>query len=577
MLNTHAKYLLAAIVTTVVAIGATSLLLTRLQNQELEAEAKVRVSLVSSFGDACRDYAKETLRPAVEHRVGEFVPEAMSSIYVTAGVFACLNRAAPSYRFRQAALNPLNPANRASEAEAAIIRRFREQPAVKEFTGYERIAGQEAYFVARPVVVEKGCLKCHGTPQAAPAGLVARYGSGGGFGWQPGEIVSATIVSVPVHDLGAQGAAMRGSVLLLMSGLGAIFIGAAYVAYRQLAKRDRELRQVSESMFAANARLADEISAHRDTQEHRERMHAELVTASRYAGMAEVATGVLHNVGNVLNSVNVSVGVLIDKLSRSRVGGVDKIRQLLDDNRDRLGDFLTHDPKGSKVQAYLESLGRTLVGERDENLQELNRLRENVEHIKSIVATQQRLAKVCVVREPVDVSTLVDEAIRLNMHALERHGVVIDRDFEATPQVVTDKHRVLQILVNLISNAKHATGAAGGAQGRILIRVWQDDDRTVAVQVADNGVGILQENLPKIFTHGFTTREDGHGFGLHSGALASKELGGELTVYSDGAGLGAAFTLRLPLRAPASAPGEEPSPPSDAEQPEDAAALAAAT
>jgi signal transduction histidine kinase len=107
---------------------------------------------------------------------------------------------------------------------------------------------------------------------------------------------------------------------------------------------------------------------------------------------------------------------------------------------------------------------------------------------------------------------------------------------------------VLQILLNLTANAKHACVDAGREDGRVKVRVTNGDDR-VRIAVCDNGVGISPENLKKVFKHGFTTRKKtGHGFGLHSGALIARELGGTLSAQSDGPGQGAVFTLELPLK-----------------------------
>jgi signal transduction histidine kinase len=109
-----------------------------------------------------------------------------------------------------------------------------------------------------------------------------------------------------------------------------------------------------------------------------------------------------------------------------------------------------------------------------------------------------------------------------------------------------EKHKVLQILVNLIRNAKYACDESGRKDKQMIVRVSNGDNR-VRISVKDNGIGIPQENLTRIFNHGFTTKKDGHGFGLHSGALSAKELGGSLEVHSEGKNQGAMFTLELPL------------------------------
>ena len=163
---------------------------------------------------------------------------------------------------------------------------------------------------------------------------------------------------------------------------------------------------------------------------------------------------------------------------------------------------------------------------------------------------QQSYAKVAGVTEPVSPAQLVEDALNINAAALMRHDVRVQREFGESPVLQTEKHKVLQILVNLIRNAKYALDEARRPDKLMTIRVGSDEGGRVKIQVADNGVGIPQQNLTRIFAHGFTTRSDGHGFGLHSSALAVRELGGSLHAHSDGPGTGATFTLLLPCQHP---------------------------
>jgi signal transduction histidine kinase len=277
-------------------------------------------------------------------------------------------------------------------------------------------------------------------------------------------------------------------------------------------------------------------------------MHKDLMDASRQAGMAEVATGVLHNVGNVLNSVNVTATILEEQLRKSRIRDVARLVVLLRENSARLPEFLTQDPRGQKVLDFLCQLSEALNTENSQLRSELISLRKNVEHIKDIVAMQQSYAKISGVTESVNVAELVEDALRMNVGALQRHDVQVVRDFAQTPMIQTDKHKILQILVNLIRNAKYACDDSGRTDKTLKLRVVEDEGR-IRISVIDNGVGIPAENLTRIFNHGFTTRKEGHGFGLHSGALAAKELGGALIVQSEGHGKGAVFTLELPAGA----------------------------
>jgi PAS domain S-box-containing protein len=275
--------------------------------------------------------------------------------------------------------------------------------------------------------------------------------------------------------------------------------------------------------------------------------HAELVQASRQAGMAEVATNVLHNVGNVLNSVNTSASIVMEQVRASKTKGVSRVVELLRPHSDDLGAFLTRDERGRQVFEYLKTLSDFLAAEHSAMLGELNGLTKNIDHIKQIVSMQQSYAKASGVEELHSPAFLVEDALRIHRGALERHHVRVARDFSKVPDILADKHKVLQILINLIGNAKYALTEKANEDRCLTLGMRAPDQDRVQIFVADNGVGIAGENLIRIFSHGFTTRKNGHGFGLHSGFLAAKEMGGSLSVQSGGPGQGATFTLELPV------------------------------
>jgi C4-dicarboxylate-specific signal transduction histidine kinase len=289
-----------------------------------------------------------------------------------------------------------------------------------------------------------------------------------------------------------------------------------------------------------------DITERRQAEEALRQSQQKLLETSRLAGMAEVATGVLHNVGNVLNSVNVSAGLVVEKLRRSKAPKLAKAAALLTSKNGDLADYLTRDEAGQKLPGYLAKLGEFLVAENTELLSEIDQLGRNIEHIKEVVAMQQSYAKVSGVFENLHAHQLVEDAIAMNIGAFERHGVDVERDFSAVPLIRVDRHKVLQILINLIRNAKYALDEVHHTDKRIRISICPGADQTVDIVVADNGIGISPENLTRIFAHGFTTREEGHGFGLHSGAIAARSMGGSLRVESPGTGHGATFTVSLP-------------------------------
>jgi len=275
--------------------------------------------------------------------------------------------------------------------------------------------------------------------------------------------------------------------------------------------------------------------------------HKQLIETSRQAGMSEVATAVLHNVGNVLNSVNVSASLVTDVIRKSKLPGLNKAVGLMSEQAD-LGRFLSADPKGQQLPDYLSRLAEHLSSEQSLMLEELGSLSKNIDHIKDIVSMQQAYARVSGVSESVSPADLVEDALRMNAGSLAGHDLQVIREFGELPKALVEKQKVLQILVNLIRNAKQAMDDGKPPIKQLIVRTGMNGDNHFKIAVTDNGIGIPVENLTRIFAHGFTTKKTGHGFGLHSSALAAKEMGGGLRVHSDGPGKGATFTLELPLR-----------------------------
>lgn len=301
--------------------------------------------------------------------------------------------------------------------------------------------------------------------------------------------------------------------------------------------------------------LSRDVTDEKRIESELDKAHKDLVDASRVAGMAEVATGVLHNVGNVLNSLNVSASVIATGLRQSKAESLSRIAALLHEHTGDLGTFLTADPKGKRVPEFIASLAQHSLEERDRLLLEIKSLQKNIDHIKEIVAMQQAYATMIGVVEALDPATLLDDALRMNAGALHRHDVRVERDFQPVPRILGEKAKVLQILVNLIRNAKYACDEGGSSDKCMTLRLRTAGTNRVQLIVQDNGIGIPAENLNRIFQHGFTTRSNGHGFGLHSAANAAREMKGTLTAKSDGPHTGATFILELPV-APPTIPSE---------------------
>jgi signal transduction histidine kinase len=325
------------------------------------------------------------------------------------------------------------------------------------------------------------------------------------------------------------------------------------ITERQLAEESRRVQAEIEEHRRTETRLEEktglleqEIAERRRAQAEVERVQRELMMASRLAGMAEVATGLLHNVGNVLNSVNVLASLMVSHVRKSKVSSVSKLAALLGGHRHDLAGFLTEDAAGRQIPGYLERLASHLAEEQSLLLEKVKTITDNVQHIKEIVAMQQSYARIAGVREQISLQEIVEDSLRMHREAMERHGISILKEFEPVPAVTVDRNKILQILFNLLANAKDACEASGRLPRQVTVRICQVNG-FVQVSVADNGEGVSAENLPRIFTQGFTTRASGHGFGLHSSILALQEMGGALEVQSAGPGQGATFTLKVPL------------------------------
>ena len=290
----------------------------------------------------------------------------------------------------------------------------------------------------------------------------------------------------------------------------------------------------------------EDVSVRKRAEQELEMLHSQLVVASRQAGMAEVASGVLHNVGNVLTSVNLIVHDVQDRLKTTRLSHLRRVVEVLQREQPRLVKFLTEEDGGRQLPDFLAKLDAHLTSENTQLLTDVEGLVRHFEHIREIIVTQQGSAQLFGVTESLGPAQLFEDALRLNAESLERHGISLERVFEPVGQVKADRHKVLQILVNLLKNAKDALQAVKPGERLIRVSVSAVSSEALCLSVQDNGPGILPVNLTRIFQHGFTTKPTGHGFGLHSSVLAAREMNGDLVATSPGLGHGSTFILTLP-------------------------------
>jgi signal transduction histidine kinase len=304
---------------------------------------------------------------------------------------------------------------------------------------------------------------------------------------------------------------------------------------------DRDRYTLERALDLSSAEMRKRFSELREAQKR-------LVEASRKAGMADVATSVLHNIGNVLNSVNISTNLVSDIARSTSRAGLGKCLTLLK-SQPEPGQFIDHDPRGKKLIPYLTALDNTLSEEKASMLKELESLLKNVEHIKIIVSQQLAAAKGgsqdAKIVEKLALDDLLHDATSVVKASLKSPNAVCFHREHETLSIETDRHKLFQIVLNLMANARDAIGSRE-SPGTIVVGARRQADDTIAIEVSDDGIGIAQETIDRIFSHGFTTKVDGHGFGLHSSACSAMELGGNLSARSEGLGCGATFTLVLP-------------------------------
>ncbi len=281
----------------------------------------------------------------------------------------------------------------------------------------------------------------------------------------------------------------------------------------------------------------------------REELNRQLVDTSRRVGVEDATSSILHNVGNVLNSVNVSVSLVVDIFRQSLVEDVGQVADMLQAHAADLNGYIHDDPKGRQVLPYLAQLSQHISEGKSAALKELNALTTNLDHMKQIIAAHESSGKTYGLQESVVLFEIMDQALAMNKTGLDRANVTLIRQYEDVPQVLLEKAILLQILVNLVRNAKHAMLALPKAKHQLTlgIKLCEDREGFIRLQIGDTGAGIPHEHLTRIFAQGYSTKPMGQGLGLHSSALNAKVLGGALRAWSDGEGQGSLFTLDIPV------------------------------
>jgi C4-dicarboxylate-specific signal transduction histidine kinase len=311
---------------------------------------------------------------------------------------------------------------------------------------------------------------------------------------------------------------------------------------------EHRVQERTAQLEIANKQLKTEIDERKKAELKSVSLNDQLIVAARRAGMADIATSVLHNIGNVLTSANTSISMIIKKITLAKISNITGLAQLLQEHQQDIETFLTANPKGQRFPNYLITLSKQWLEDKTYLLNELESLAGNIGHIKEIIAKQNSLNLSLGFLQKVVASELIEDALKLNQLSYERAQITIIREFAPIREINIDRVKLLQIIVNLIKNSIESLIESSTENKKIIIRIKEQDDFYFRIEVEDNGMGVAPEHLNQIFHQGFTTKKNGHGFGLHASVLAAQEMQGNLTLKSDGVDKGATFTITLPYQ-----------------------------
>ncbi|HWU77284.1 MAG TPA: DUF3365 domain-containing protein [Rhodanobacter sp.] len=240
------------------SLFAISLVVTSMLQENAIREVLAQAGLMLDSAAAIRSYTETEVGPLLDEKmISAFRPQSVP-FYAATQNFLKLHKEHPDYAYKEATLNPTNPRDRATDWEADIVQRFRNDATTRQVTGVRDTPMGRSLFMARPIRVEPGCLHCHSLPSAAPATMIARYGSDNGFGWQPNEIVGAQIISVPLATAESSASRIRRGVLFAMT---AMFAGVLLIVnaalYLLVIRPVRGIARIADQVSLGNASAAE--------------------------------------------------------------------------------------------------------------------------------------------------------------------------------------------------------------------------------------------------------------------------------------------------------------------------------
>ncbi|MDF1655001.1 MAG: ATP-binding protein [Coxiellaceae bacterium] len=291
------------------------------------------------------------------------------------------------------------------------------------------------------------------------------------------------------------------------------------------------------------------ITQRKESEFETERLHRDLSDVSREIGMAEVAINVLHNIGNILNSINISLESLSENKGQSSVFKVCDLLKLFEENIENISSSFKSKERSEAIRKYIPALRKKLSKDYDKESETIKSISEYLDLIKATIATQLQYVKKPVLIEKIHFNEVLEDFLKLQKNHFNNHKIMLNNTIDKQIEICADRYSLLMVLINLMNNACDSLLESNLSEKVITLSV-SDKTNHICVAIKDNGVGISEEVLPHILEHGFTTKKSGYGFGMASAALAVNKMGGEILIESKGINQGATVQFTLPKQAP---------------------------
>ncbi len=271
--------------------------------------------------------------------------------------------------------------------------------------------------------------------------------------------------------------------------------------------------------------------------------YRKLMDQAHKKGMADT-TGILHNIANILNSVFVTAQSIDSLMAGNPVNDLLMANSLLDKNIDRLEGFIKDDPRGKMLMQYYVTLGNEFDIYRSKMQTYIGRLADKVGLIEGIVNAQQSYTEIKSGLERLDIIPVIEDVLNMHQASIDRHGISAERKYTGSVIALAQRTKLFHILTNIVKNAVEAMDKTEPGDRVLSVEVYKKSGN-IFIRISDSGEGIAQGNLENIFAYGFTTKKNGHGFGLHSCANYMTEMKGRLWAENNEDGRGASFVLQF--------------------------------